>query len=181
VEKPTQGDRPDTRPRSARRPRDLVISLLVLLVPLLVLVGGYQLLAGRDRAVPVDQSAQIMAARNAGLEVTEPAGLGPAWVPVSATFRSDGAGATLRLGYVTPAGDPVQLVQSTVPAARLLAAELAEPAAPAGTVQVAGTTWHRYAGRPGETALVHQEPGRTMIVVGPAAGSELGELAASLR
>lgn len=180
---------PDNHPHppASRRPRDMVISLVVLLVPLLVLVGGYQLLAGRTQPAEVDPSSTIMAARSAGFEVVQPAGLEPGWVLVSAVFRNLDEGATIRLGYVTPDGGSVQLVQSTVPISQLLAAELAEAGEPAGEVSptgevdVGGTIWQRYPGRPGETALVLRDEDRTLVVVGSAHEPELRELAASVR
>lgn len=175
-------DRP--APASSRGPRDLVLSLLVLLIPTLLLVGGYQIISGRTEPVPVDQSQQIDSARRAGFDVAEPTGLGADWVPVSAVFRQEEGGATLRLGYLTPAGAPVQVVESTVPADRLLVRELSDrrsgPPVPTGAVTVAGAAWERYAGREGETALVRREPERTLLVVGRADESELRELATAL-
>jgi hypothetical protein len=178
VEKRTQADR--ARPEQSRRPRDLMISLLVLVIPVLVLVGGYQLLAGRDQPVAIDQTPQITEAQRAGFDFSGPVDLSATWVPVSAVFRPVDGGATLRLGYVTPDGEPVQLVQSTVPAAQLLARELSEVTSPSGSVDVGGVEWQRYPGRPGEQALVLQVADRTVIVVGPAAESELTELAAAV-
>lgn len=175
-------DRP--APASSRGPRDLILSLLVLLIPTVLLVGGYQLIAGRTEPVPVDQSQQIDAARRAGFDVTEPTGLSADWVPVSAVFRQAEDGATLRLGYVTPAGAPVQVVESTVPTDRLLVEELSDrrgaPPAPTGAVTVAGATWERYAGPDGETALVRRDPDRTLLVIGRADESELQQLATAL-
>jgi hypothetical protein len=158
-----------------------VISLAVLLVPILVLVGGYQLISGRTQPVEVDPTSAIIAARSAGFEAVQPTGLEPGWVAVSAVFRTLDDGVTLRLGYVTPAGDSVQLVQSTVPESRLLAAELSEDAAVADTLDVDGTAWQRYPGRSGEVALVLRDADRTVVVVGKASESELRALAASLR
>lgn len=175
-------DRP--APRSSRGPRDLILSLLVLLIPTLLLVGGYQIVSGRTEPVPVDQSQEIDAARRAGFDVAQPVGLDAEWVPVSAVFRQVEGGATLRLGYVTPDGAPVQVVESTVPADRLLGEELsARPGAPpdrTGEVAVAGAAWERYVGRHGETALVRRDQGRTLLVVGHASESELRQLAAAL-
>jgi hypothetical protein len=165
----------------SRRPRDLVISLLVLLVPVLVLVGGYQILAERDQPVPVAPDAEIAAAQRAGLEAVEPTGLDPQWVPVSAVFRQVDGGATLRLGYLTPQRAPVQVVQSSVTPERLLPQELVADPTPVGTVTAGGVTWQRYPGREGETALVRHESGHTVLVVGAAAEPELRELAAALR
>jgi hypothetical protein len=146
----------------------------------LVLVGGYQLLAGRDQPVAIDQAPRIAEAQRAGLDFSGPVDLDSSWVPVSAAFRSVDEGATLRLGYVTPDGEAVQLVQSTVPAAELLAQELSEGASPSGSVDVGGAEWQWYPVRAGERALVLREAARTVIVVGPAAESELTELATAV-
>lgn len=177
VDRPVPADRPTT---GSRRPRDLVISLLVLLIPVLVLVGGYQLLSGRTEPVAVDPSSAIIAAQQAGLRVAEPAGLAPSWVPVSAVFQPGEGGGTLRLGYVTPAGDPVQVVQSSLPADDLLAGELSEGAEPASEIDVGDAVWQRYPGERAETALVRREVDRTVLVVGSASQDELRALAAAL-
>src|SRR5690606_25853315 len=174
-------DRP--APASSRGPRDLVLSLLVLLIPTVLLVGAYQIVAGRTEPVPVDQSQEIDAARRAGFDVAEPTGLGAEWVPVSAVFRQVEGGATLRLGYLTPAGAPVQVVESTVAADQVLVQELSDggtPPVPTGVVTVAGSAWERYPGRDGETALVRREPERILLVVGRADESELRQLATAL-
>jgi hypothetical protein len=178
VEKRTQEDHP--QPRHSRRPRDLVISLLVLLIPLLVLVGGYQLLAGRNQPVQIDPSPQIREAQLAGFDFVAPTNLGDTWVPVSAAFRSADEGATLRVGYVTPDGEPVQVVQSTLPAGQVLANELMSRALPTGSIDVAGTEWLQYPGRAGERALVLHDDALTVIVVGSTTDTELAQLAASV-
>lgn len=170
----------DAEPTTSRRPRDLAISLLVLIIPLVVLVGGYQVLAGRDQPVAIDPTPRLAEAQRAGLDVGLPEGLDAAWVPVSSVFRTVDGGATLRLGYVTPDGESVQLVQSTVPAEQLLAGELTDSAAPSGAMKVNGIDWQWYPGPPGERALVRHGDEVTVIVVGPAAQAELAELAASM-
>ncbi len=160
-----------------------MLSLLVLLIPTVLLVGAYQIVAGRTEPVPVDQSQEIDAARRAGFDVAEPTGLGAEWVPVSAVFRQVEGGATLRLGYLTPAGAPVQVVESTVAADQVLVQELSDggtPPVPTGVVTVAGSAWERYPGRDGETALVRREPERILLVVGRADESELRQLATAL-
>jgi uncharacterized protein DUF4245 len=167
-------------PHTSRRPRDLVISLIVLLVPVVLLFGGYQLLAGRNQPVAVDPTGALAEARSAGLTATTPTGLGEDWVPVSAVFQRVDGGLTLRIGYVTPDRASVQLVQSTVPADRLLPAELPEAAAPAGELDVAGQPWQRYESESDGRSLVLMEPELTTVVVGDAAEAELQQLAASV-
>lgn len=171
---------PTDRPRASRRPRDLVISLLVLLIPVLLLVGGYQLLAGRTQPVAVDPAPALAQARAAGLDVAEPDGLGADWTPVSAVFQRPDGGATLRLGYAAPGDESAQVVQSTVPAEVLLPDELHDAGAPTGSVEVAGQPWQWYETRPGERALVRLEPELTTIVIGTAGRSDLRALAAAV-
>lgn len=178
VEEPAQPD--DAQPRASRRPGDLAISLLVLILPVLVLVGGYQILAGRNQPVAIDPTPRLAEAQQAGVEFTLPVGLDAAWVPVSSVFRTVNDGVTLRVGYLSPDGEPVQLVQSTVPREQLLAGELGGTAAPSGDVDVNGTEWQRYPAPPGERALVLHGDDHTVIVVGAAASGELAELAASM-
>jgi uncharacterized protein DUF4245 len=144
-----------------------------------LLFGGYQLLAGRNQPVAVDPTGAIAEARAAGLTAAAPTGLGEDWVPVSAVFQRVDGGLTLRIGYVTPDRASVQLVQSTVPADRLLAAELPEGAVPAGELDVAGRPWQRYESEGGARSLVLLEPELTTLAVGDAAEAELSELAAS--
>jgi hypothetical protein len=148
----------------------MVISLLVLLVPVVLLVGVYQVLAGRNRPVEVDPAPALAAA----------VGLSAGWVPVSAVFQPGEAGDTLRVGYVTPDGGSVQLLQSTVPPERLLPAELAEPGPPDRTVELAGRTWQEHPPRAGERALVLLEPDQTTIVRGTTSAAELRDFAAAL-
>lgn len=164
---------------SARRPRDLVISLLVLLVPVLVLVGGYQILAGRTQPVEIDPAPAITAARADGMAVRAPDG--PAgWVPISAVYAQEGHGGTVRIGYVRPDGGSAQLIQSGAPADLVLAAVLPAGATPAGTVAVAGQPWQHYTAGSGEQALVWLEPELTMLVIGRMSDGELAELAAAV-
>ena len=62
----------------------------------------------------------------------------------------------------------MQLVQSNVPADRLLPAELTGRASRRGRPSWPGATWQRYTARGNEQALVLLEPNRTVIVVGDA-------------
>lgn len=159
----------------------MVLSLLVLLIPVLLLVGGYQVLAGRNEPAGVDPAPALADARAAGLDAIEPGDLGEDWTLVSAVFqRPDGGGATLRLGYAAPGDESAQVVQSTVPAEALLPGELREAGEPTGSVRVAGEPWQRYETRPGERALVRLRPRLTTIVIGTAADPDLRTLASSL-
>jgi hypothetical protein len=165
---------------TGRRPRDMAISLLVLLVPIALVVGVYRVVFGGDQPVRTDPAPTVAQARASGaFPVLEPVGLGPDWHPVSATFnRQEG---TLRIGYVSPSGTGLQLVESAVPPEKLLPAELVSAGRPTGSISVAGRDWQRYTARADERALVLLEPNRTVIVVGAAGEQELSGLAGALR
>ncbi len=168
--------------RSGRTPRDMALSLLVLLIPMLLFVLTYRYLHHGDEPVVVDPAATIAQARSAGaFPVEVPEGLGTGWRTVSAVFRTAENGATLRLGYLAPSGSGLQVVQSDVPAAPLLAVELGEGPRATGTETVAGRAWQRYTARSGETALVLTEAGRTVVVIGDASIHEVRALAGSMR
>lgn len=147
-------------------------------MPVLVLVGGYQLLAGRQQPVEIDPAPAYAQANAAGLAVTAPEGLDSGWVPVSAQFDPEGAGGTLRVGYVSPAGEPVQVVYSTIAPEVLLPERLSDAGPPIGEVRLGDQSWQRYPGPPGEQALVRMTPDLTTIVVGSADEAELEHLAA---
>jgi hypothetical protein len=160
----------------------MALSLLVLLIPIALLLTFYRLVLDGDEPIAVDTRPAVADARAAKLfPVLEPTGLSGDWRAVSATFRrADGQG-TLRIGYVDPDGDPVQLVESSVPVEKLLPAELGAGATSAGTVGVGPADWQRYDTPRGEPALVRLEAGRTVLVVGKAELERLSELAAALR
>ncbi|HEU5107784.1 MAG TPA: DUF4245 domain-containing protein [Micromonosporaceae bacterium] len=172
----------DAPSRPSRRPRDLALSLLVLLLPIALLVGVYRVLHQGEEPVLVDAAPVVERARAAGdFPVAEPTGLADGWRTLTARYVAGDGQAVLRIGYLTPSGAGVQLVESDRPADALLGAELTSSARPEGTRSVDGRDWQRYAGRPGERALVLLEPERTLLVVGAAGEEELAELAASLR
>lgn len=168
--------------RAERSPKDMAISLLVLLVPIALFLGFYRVVLGGDQPAVVDPAPAVAEARAANVfPVGEPTGLPSSWRPISAAFQRTDAGATVRIGYVSPDDHGAQLVESNVPAERLLPAELTSAGRAEGTVQVGGRTWQRYSGRPGERALVLLEPNRTVIVVGAAGEQQLRGLADALR
>ncbi|GIG85761.1 DUF4245 domain-containing protein [Plantactinospora endophytica] len=169
--------------RSQRSTKDIVISLLVLLVPIALVIGFARVFLGADQPVVIDPAPVLQEARAANaFPVSEPTGLGDGWRTVLAEFRREAGGATLRIGYIAPDGGGVQMVQSSLPADGLLRSELTRDGRPlGGTVEVGGRSWQRYTARPDESALVLVEPGRTVLVVGQAPESELQQMVASLR
>jgi hypothetical protein len=159
----------------------MVLSLAVLLVPIVLLLVFYRVVLGGDTPVTVDPGPALAEARSAALfPVAAPGDLGRDWHVSSATFRRAAEGATLRLGYLNPDGHPIQLIESSVPPGTLLPAELTKDAAPTGQFRTADRLWRRYDARPGESALVNIEAGRTMSVVGKTEQAGLEALATAL-
>lgn len=179
---PTSEQRPATLgKREGRSPRDMALSLAILLIPIALLLAFYRgVLDGEDPMV-VDPGPAIDQARSAALfPVAAPQGLGDDWRPTAASFRRQSDGATLRIGYVGPGDDPVLLVQSSVPAQTLLPVELGDKAEVSGTFRAASGVWRQYDARPGEQALVLTEPDRTIVVVGRTDVPNLQTVVASL-
>ncbi|MEU5938346.1 DUF4245 domain-containing protein [Micromonospora sp. NPDC047548] len=182
--RPAAGGRPARREkaRSERSPKDMALSLLVLLVPIALLLAFYRGFLGGEQPTVINAAPAYEQARSANaFPVSEPAGLSSGWRTVSASYRTVEGGANLRVGYLTPEGRGVQLVQSTVPAEKLLPAELTAEGQPQGPTDLNGRSWQRYTGRGNDQALVLLEPNRTILVVGDARENELRQLAGSLR
>ncbi|MET8370308.1 DUF4245 family protein [Micromonospora sp. DT68] len=181
------GGRPTPPPRataakSERSPKDMAISLLVLLIPIALLLAFYRGFLGGDQATEIDPAPAIEQAQSANsFPVSQPQGLGSDWRTVSARYQTVEGGANLRLGYLTPEGRGVQLLQSSLPAEQLLPAELTAESQPQGQTELAGRTWQRYTARGNQQALVLLEPTRTVLIVGDARDNELRELAGALR
>ena len=178
----SSSETPTVGKRGERRPRDMAMSIAILLVPIALLLIFYRVVLDGDKPISVDPEPALQEARvAAAFPVSAPQGLGDDWHVQTAKFKRDAAGATLRLGYVDPGDDPVQLIQSSVPTATLIPAELGRKPEAVGSVFRAGARdWQRYEGRPGENALVLLEKGRTIIVVGPAESKHLETLATAL-
>jgi len=159
----------------------MAVSLAVLLVPIALLLVFYRVVLSGDAPITIDPSATVQEAQQAGaFTVAVPVGLGTDWHTASATFARQTNGATLRLGYVDPDKDPIQLVESNVPADVLLAAELGDKAAALGNFRTQAGVWRLYDARPGEKALVLAEPTRTIVVVGRTDVENLEALAKAL-
>jgi hypothetical protein len=167
--------------RSERRPRDMVISMLVLLVPILLAFGVYRGFFDGHDPIPVDTTAAIDDARHANaFPVLVPTGLPDDWTTVSARWQQTEGGKALRLGLVTPDGKGVQVLQTDADPTQVIPAELTAEARPLGSTEIDGGSWQSYTTRPGERALVKLDPGRTVIVVGEGAEADLRTLAGSL-
>ncbi|MFG1602988.1 DUF4245 domain-containing protein [Actinoplanes sp. NPDC049265] len=185
----TEGERGDDQEaaparldrRAGRSPRDMVISLLVLLIPIALLLVFYRVVLDGDAPATVDPSDAIQQARAAAVfPVEEPRGLGDDWHTTSANWAKTADGATLRLGYVAPDDDSALVVQSSIAPDKLLRTELGDKAEPRGTVRAGNAAWRSYLARPGETALVLSDQTHTVIVTGNTDPKHLTALAAAL-
>ena len=172
-------DAPAANPRSGRPARDMLLSMAVLLIPIFLLVGAYRYFYSGDAPVAVDASQTWATARHsAPYPVLAPDGLAKGWTVISATY----AGGTLRVGYVSPGGGGLQLVESDRTGDVLLPAELGTDARPGNLVTIDGRAWRAYpVVHGGGRALVLVDQGRTVVVVGTATDSDLRALAGSLR
>lgn len=167
--------------REGRAPRDMVLSLAVLIVPIALLLLFYRFVLSGDAPVSIDPGPKIQEAQQAGaFPVAVPTGLGDDWSAATATFTRQSGGATLRIGYVGPRKAPVQLVESSVASSTLLPAELSTKAKALTNFHAPNGVWRLYDGRPGEQALVLADQSRTIIVLGKTDVSTLERLASSL-
>jgi len=172
---------PAASERGNRRPRDMVLSLAVLLVPIALLLIFYRVVLDGDKPVSADVAPALDQARVAkAFDVAAPQGLSDDWRVQTAFFRQVTGGATLRIGYADPGDDPVQFIESSVPTATLIPAELGADPKAIGTIVAGSRTWQKYEARKGEIALVVIEKGRTMIVAGSDKSDHLEELATAV-
>jgi hypothetical protein len=140
----------------------MAFSLIVLLIPVVLIVLAYRNIYGGDTVVTVDPTNRIASALRAGL--TPPPATAPeGWQIIAAQFQ-DG---TLRLGFIGPKNEAVQLVQSKTSADTLINAELTTAGTKLAQTTLEGRSWERWTGRPGEEALVLRiSPSDTVILVG---------------
>ena len=174
-------DAPPVTVRHSRTGRDIALSLIALLIPLALIVAIFRFTGGED-VVVVDPAPAVAQAQAAKLfPVAAPQDLGTDWRPIRATFQQSSGVGTLRVGYITPSGGGVQLIESNEDASALLARELGDQVRTQGQVIVNGKSWQSSAVRGDERALVDTSAERTLIVIGQADVGELTALARSLR
>jgi hypothetical protein len=168
--------------RLGRRPRDMIISVGLLLVVVFTLFGLYRCLGG-DSGSTVDPGSVYEEARDANeFPVLVPTALSDDWKSVSADYQPHSAGATLRVGWRSPKGGTLQLIESDIVPATLITRELGADAGPTGAVvEEAGRQWQVYDARNGETAYLFQEAERTVIITGKADEQEMREFVRSLK
>jgi hypothetical protein len=154
------------------------LSLAALLIPIFLLLCVYRIFFAGDAPIAADPGAALDSARHsASYQVLQPAGLPKGWTVISANYQ----GGTLRIGYVTPDGTGLQLVESGQTADALLPTELGDDARPGNLIPLSGRTWREYPViKGGGRAIVLVDQGRTVVVEGTATDSQVRVLAASL-
>jgi hypothetical protein len=165
---------------------NMLRSLLPLVVICLLLVGWQSLQEDADEGVRVvdPASAVQLAAARAGYAVPAPTGLGEDYRPTSARTdagnATEGDQVTLEIGYLTPSAEFAGFIVSDDARAAPLRAVL-DGAEEEGAVRVAGESWSRRTTEGGETALVREAEGVTVVVTGSATEEELVAVAAAVR
>jgi hypothetical protein len=166
----------------------MLLALACLLVPILAIGALLRACGSADPSV-VDPASAIDNARSAAVfPLLAPEDLDDAWRPVQASFRrsDDGAIGTLRLGYLTPSGGQLLLVESNEDGPTLLERELGDQVTPDGVLEIGNRSWARSIVRGNERSIVNVEevePGgaRMIVIVGRAPIEELIALADALR
>lgn len=157
---------------TGRSPRDMALSLLVLMIPVLLVVLAYRYLYGGEQPVTVDPTETIASAERAGMSPLPQAAAPQGWLVLRAQYR-DG---TLRIGYLPDRGEGAQLIQARIPAAKLIDTELGADADRLDRVDIDGVSWQRLRGA-SEEALVREIGDLTVLLVGK--GADLESLAAA--
>jgi len=138
---------------------------------------------GPEPVKVIDYTGTLERARQqAPYRVLAPEGLAAEWRATSARVEAPAPGVTTwHVGFVTPQDEYAGVEQSDGPSADFVA-EQTSGAQRAGTQEVAGTTWERWAGGSRDRrALVRRIGGVTVVVTGSASYGELAELAGALR
>ncbi len=160
--------------RRIRRPRDMVLSLAVLLVPILLIIVVGRFFYGDTTTATVDPTLALQGAARASMQPIPAPAAPDGWKIVSAQY----ANGVLRIGYLDPADDGVQLVQGT--ALDLVNAELGDDARPAGEVQAGGVTWSKWDARNKISALSRTAGSTTILILGSASSDQLSDLATAV-
>jgi hypothetical protein len=165
---------------------NMLRSLLPLVVICLLLVGWQSLQDDADEGVRVvdPASAVQLAAARASYAVLAPAGLDEDYRPTSARTDAGDAGpgdpVTLEIGYLTPSAEFAGFVSGDDRRAAPLRAVL-DGAQEQGTVELDGEMWTRLRTERGETALLREADGVTVVVTGSATDEELMAVATAVR
>ncbi|HEY9484925.1 MAG TPA: DUF4245 domain-containing protein [Micromonosporaceae bacterium] len=184
---PAATTRPDqvnsTALRLSRTPLDMAKAVLILLVPVMVAVVVYVFFFGGSSPIVIDPSGAYGDARAAGaFPVVQPQGLPSGWKPVSSAYGIEHGRHVLRVGYIAPDGDGLQLVESDGAAATVISDEVGTANPVGASVDIGGRTWGKVAaGKNNQQALIDTGDGYTIVVKGQTSDIDLRTFAAALR
>lgn len=177
------------RSRLQQGPRDLLLSMLPLVLVALAVAGLASMCSFSPggptidpRTFPsVDAAARLEgAAETVGFPVRVPrlpAGWEASAAEVDRMGPRDDASSAVRIGWRTPGGNYLRLSQSTAGEPELAAYETGQQAAPTGAVQGGDRTLLRYPGRRAEEAWVTDVGDVRLLITGSGTGPEFRTLA----
>lgn len=176
-------------PRGSQSVRDLLLSLLPLVLIILAVAGlagmcslrpGGPTVASRSAPSVDAQVGLNRLARRLPFPVRVPT-LPPDWQATSVETESvqtaAGTPAAVQVGWLTPVGNYLRLSQSPVTERDLVAFETGRLAAALGAVRVAGQTWVRYPSRRDEQAWVADLGRVRVLITGSGTPAEFRRLA----
>ncbi|HIW62579.1 MAG TPA: DUF4245 domain-containing protein [Candidatus Stackebrandtia excrementipullorum] len=172
--------RPVASGRQDRRPRDMVLSLAVLLLPIGAFFLFWNFLTSDQPVSEIDPSSAYMQAEGMGMTVSPPSGLSEEWRPLSSAVNEEEGAVTLRVGYYTPSAGGMQFIASQSDPVDLLENELGTAPRPEGELTVGSLSWQTYVTVGGNSALVYSTESVTLIVHGDGPPDELVEFAEAL-
>jgi hypothetical protein len=182
--------RPPAKPsRSSLTIRDLLGAVAVLVAVVLVVGGltrGCSFAPGGPTIDPaagptVDAPAQLRALRGSTAFALRVPAVPPDWrANAVGTVRVGPSGnRAVRVGYVTPAGRYLRVVQSDAGEAELVTQEAGGTPVAAGAAEVAGTSWVTYGDDTPEPIRVAQVDGVRLLITGSGDDAEFRTLAAA--
>ncbi|MDQ3990170.1 MAG: DUF4245 domain-containing protein [Actinomycetota bacterium] len=180
---------PGGRSRGQQSARDVLLSMVPLVLIVLVLVGVAGMCSFSPGgpsidppAVPTVDVAERLgrAAPTVPFPVRAPE-LPPGWQATSASVDRAGtepdAPRAVRVGWRTPSGNYLRLSQSSAGETELVVFETEQRTAPTGVVQAAGQTWVRYPGPRAEQAWVTDLGEVRLLVTGSGTQEQFRTLA----
>lgn len=182
---------PRGRPRGQQSARDVLLSMVPLVLIVLVVVGVAGMCSFSPGGPSIDPPAVPTVDATERLGRAAPAvpfpvrapELPPGWRATSASVDRVGAEPetpqAVRVGWRTPGGNYLRLSQSSAGEAELVAFETGQRAAPTGAVQAAGRTWVRYPGPRAEQAWVSDLGEVRLLITGSDTEEQFRTLAAA--
>ncbi|MFT3889054.1 MAG: DUF4245 family protein [Arachnia sp.] len=172
------------------RPRDMFISMAVIVVPVLLLVWFFSS-PGEQKPERVDVSAQLTrATEESAYPLLVADGLGDGWTPVRASWAKEGQpwitgdpaeADSWQVGYLSPDEVYFGVQQRDGAEVAFVRSATREGHAVGGEVQAAGRSWQRYESKDGRTrSLVSEAEADTAVVAADADFLALEAFAATL-